>query len=1002
MSDLRICALGSPHIEHRGRLITVDTRKAIALLVYLAVEERQISRDTLATLLWPDYDQSRARAALRRTLSALHKALDESDDLAIERERVGLARSSSIWIDTCEFRQLLAQRRMHGHPAREVCVNCVTPLTQAIALYRDDFLSGFSLRDSPPFEEWQLIQRQALRDELAEALAALMRGYILRQAFAEAIPVARRWLALDRLNEQAHRFLMRLYDWSGQHAAALRQYRDCVQTLDQELGVAPLEATTRLYEAIREHRAPGPPRAPETHEPPDAPSPGAGDGDKSTRLTTPPASPAPGPVAHPVGRGALPLIGRAAEWEVIRNAYEARSSTGRLLVIEGEAGIGKTRLADELVAHARRLGGAVAAARCYEGEAEAGLAYAPVAALLRSSLGAEPAMRLRDLSDIWLSEALRLLPEFADIRPGVSTPPPLDNPGAQSRFFEGLRQALLATGTTRASPDLLLVDDAQWMDEASLDVLTYLIRRIEHQPLCIALTWRSGAVDARHRLRGLLAEAQRANCATHVTLHRLDEPSVREWLRAALDDAAGAGGQQHADDIAERLYQETEGLPFFISEYAIAFSSGMLAMDAQKWSTPTRVYDLLRSRLHALSEMAWQTLTAAAALGRSFDFDTVRETSGRNEEETAAALEELTAHGLIGEVPETSHGEIDYDFTHDKLRALVYEETSLARRRLLHRRAAEALAVTHRRHRQGTERAAEIAQHYIAAGNEMAAATYFKLAGERARGLYANADALRHFQAALALGHPDVAGLHEAMGEAYTLRGEYAMALTSYKMAAANRSQGTAPIEHKIGLVHLRRGEWEAARSHFETALAALGETGTDGERARIYADWSLVARRQGHLEEAQVLGEQALGLATAGADALALAQAHNILGILASGRGEPERAVSHLEESLALAEHLGDQAARAAALNNLALALSGAGQTERALPLAEAALALCVALGDRHHEAALHNTLADLLHAVGHAEDAMAHLKQAVAIYAEIGVEAGAVQPGIWNMAEW
>ncbi len=993
MSDLVIRTLGTPTIEYQGSAIKVDTRKAIALLIYLAVEAHPRSRDTVAALLWPEHDQSRARAALRRTLSVLHKALN-GRYLAIERERLALSGSEAPWVDALEFLRLLALRRTHDHTEKEVCAACLQPLAQAVALYQDDFLSGFTLRDSSSFEEWQLAQRQALRDDLALALAALTRCYILVGELAEAITVARRWLALDPLNEQAHRFLMRLYDWTGQRAAALRQYRECVQTLERELGTPPLAVTTRLDEAIRARRAAGPPAATSANH-------SALEASQRAVPPRPGLQEQPTQAGLPRVVGVAPLIGRAQEWSAVLNAYDSSAHAGQLLVIEGEAGIGKTRLAEELLAYARTRGAVVGAARCYEGETA--LSYMALMALLRAAVGPDLVARLHDLPDIWLSEASRLAPELAAVRPDVPPPAPLDTPGAQSRFFEGLRQALIAGVAAGTPPGLLLLDDVQWADDASLDALTYLVRRIERQPICIVLIWRSDAVDGRHRLWRLLAEAQRGGRATHLSLRRLEEEDVRVWLRQELGDAR----ERQAPELAARLYQETEGLPFFIAEYVMALARGAYAEAGEPWIAPVGAQDLLRSRLSALSETAWQALTSAAALGRSFDLDTVREVSGRSDEETTAALDELMERGLIREAPDTRQGGISYDFTHDKLRALVYDETSLARRRLLHRRAAEALMVMSRRQRQGAERAAQIAQHYAAAGDNAAAAAQHTIAGERARELYAHADAIHHFQLALMLGDPHAAALHEAIGDAYTLLGDYTQALASYGEAASRSQNGSlAQVLHKIGQAQGRRGEWEAAQLRFRAAIEAL-DAGVETlsalvEQAHIYADWSLAARHLGQLDQAQSHAEQALRLATTASDPHALAQAHNILGALANSQGDTERALRHLRESLALAERLDDTPTRAAALNNLALALQAAGQIERALPLAEAALALSVTQGDRHHEAALHNNVADLLHASGHVEDAMAHLKQAVSIYAEIGVEAGAVKPGIWKMVDW
>jgi predicted ATPase/DNA-binding SARP family transcriptional activator len=986
--------LGTPRIERDGAPVVVDTRKALALLAYLVVNRQRQSRDTLAALLWPDYDQAHARATLRRTLSTLHKAVGGAW-LTIERESIGLARSASLWVDVDAFLGHLAACRTHGHPAAEVCPACVGPLAEAAAIYHDDFLAGFSVRDSPDFEDWQFYQAQTLRRELSGALERLVRGLSALGDFEQAITDARRWLALDRLHEPAHRQLMQLHAWAGQRAAALHQYRECVQVLDHELGVAPLEETTQLYEAIKEHRAPPPPVQWQRPDPGGAAAAAAGVVSDAAPTPAASSSPAPSaPVSHAVG---FPLVGRSAEWSALVRTYEAIGAEGRLIVLEGEAGIGKTRLAEDLLAQLRQQGVDVVATRCYEGESD--LAYGPVVAGLRAAITQpETASRLRDLPAHWLSEAARLLPELAALRPDLPPAPPLDSPGAQSRFFEGLRQVLLAACRGRR-PGAIFLDDAHWADGASLDLLTYLVRRLGEQPLCLLVTWRSELAPTGHRLRQLLAEAQRAGRATAIALSRLSPTSTQELVRSAA-----AANPALSDEIAEHLYGETEGLPIFLVEYLTAFTTGAVMAGHGDWSLPGGVRDLLHSRLAAVGETGWQLLNTAAVIGRSFDFDTLHEASGRSEEETVSGLEALSAQGLVTETGEgLDQRALTYDFSHEKLRALVYDETSLARRRLLHRRVADVLAGRARGRRDAEPVAGQVARHYLRAGNEPAAAEYFKLAGEHARSLYANAEALAHLGMALALGHPATRALHEAIGDLHTLLGEYAAALASYETAAALCAlDELADVEHKLATVYMRRGEWDRAESHLEGAIGALGEAGAPDTRARIYSDWSLTARRLGYSEQAQVLAGRALELAEAADDARALAQAYNMLGMLASSRGDREDARQHLERSLALAEGLSDQGARVAALNNLALAYGAGGAIERALELAEAALALSAAQGDRHREAALHNNLADLLHAAGRADAAMAHLKQAVSIYAEIGIEAGTLQPEIWKLAEW
>jgi DNA-binding SARP family transcriptional activator len=973
VSRATVLLLGAPRIEVGGEPLEVDTRKAIALLAYLAVTRGHHARDALAGLLWPEYNQRRARAALRRTLSALGKARAEGW-LEVDRESVGLDRDG-VWIDVDRFRDLLAESRRHGHPEGEVCPECLPPLSEAVALYRDDFLAGFALRDSATFDDWQFFQGEELRRELAGALERLSHGHGARGEWEQAVSYGRRWLALDPLHEPAHRWLMQLYAWAGQRAAALRQYRECVRVLEGELGVSPLEETTRIYEAIQENDLPPPPvfardRSPTSPEK-EREAPSAGNA----------LAPSPG----------APLVGREREWGSLLRAYEVAGMGGHVVVLEGEAGIGKTRLAEELLAYAASRGSSTVATRCYPGETD--LAYGPFVEGLSASIRQEDlAARLTDTPVHFLSEAARLVPEIAGWRPGLPATPPLDTPGARSRFFEGVCQVLLAV-CGGPSPGVLFIDDVHWADASSLDLLAYLVRRLGRtgRRLCVVLTWRDERVPADHRLRGLLTEAQRARTATVLRLRRLDRAAVEELVESVVGNAGGLGG---------RLYDETEGLPLFLGEYLAAIANGSLAAEDAAWSLPGGVRDLLHGRLRAVGETGWQLLNAAAVIGRSFDFDTVREASGRSEEEAVAALEELTGQGLVEEVKGTGERAVVYDFGHEKLRALVYEETSLARRRLLHRRVAEALVRRSRRRRETGALAGQIAQHYQLAGQDPEAAEHFRLAGEHARALYANAEALSHFRAALALGHPDAAGLREAAGDMQTLLGEYGGALASYETAAAlGDGDHLANIERKLGSVYQRLGEWELAESHFEAALAALGGTGSAGELARLHADLSLVSHRKGRDNLALERGRRALELAEAAGDERALAQAHNVLGVLASDNLDGAR--HHLERSLALAEALGDSAAQIAALNNLALAYANGGELGQALESAEAALVLCVALGDRHREAALHNNLADLLHATGRQEESMAHLKHAVEIFAEIGEE-GELQPEIWKLVEW
>jgi DNA-binding SARP family transcriptional activator len=199
VSRAKLFLLGSPRIEYEGVPVEVDTRKAVALLAYLAVTRQYHSRDALAALLWPEYDQTQARAVLRRTLSSVARAREEGW-LDVGRQSIGLNRGK-VWVDVEHFKNLLAECRTHGHPETEECAACLFPLTEAASLYRGDFLAGFNLRDSFDFEEWQFQEAQVLHRKLAGALQKLTRLHAALGEFEPAVEYARRWLALDPLDE---------------------------------------------------------------------------------------------------------------------------------------------------------------------------------------------------------------------------------------------------------------------------------------------------------------------------------------------------------------------------------------------------------------------------------------------------------------------------------------------------------------------------------------------------------------------------------------------------------------------------------------------------------------------------------------------------------------------------------------------------------------------------------------------------------------------------------
>jgi predicted ATPase/DNA-binding SARP family transcriptional activator len=319
MTILKISLLGAPRIELDNAALAFDTRKAVALLAFLAVSGSNVTREALATLLFPEYEAERAYANLRRTLWTLNKA-GLGPWLDIHGDRIGLARNADLWIDVAEFHRLTA-----GAPALQ-------DLETAAALQQGDFLAGFSLKDSAAFDEWQFFQAETLRGELAGVLERLSGLLADQGAYAPAIIHARRWVALDPLHEPAQRRLMRLYAQAGQRAAAIRQYQECAQILKAELAASPEAETEALYAAI----AKGPPRRPwDVGRPP---------------IPIEPVQPARPVTPLNLPIASTPFVGRQREVEQIQALLA--DSRCRLLTLLGLGGIGKTRLAVRAAAEA--------------------------------------------------------------------------------------------------------------------------------------------------------------------------------------------------------------------------------------------------------------------------------------------------------------------------------------------------------------------------------------------------------------------------------------------------------------------------------------------------------------------------------------------------------------------------------------------------------------------------------------------------------------------------
>jgi DNA-binding SARP family transcriptional activator/tetratricopeptide (TPR) repeat protein len=962
--ELEIRVLGPLEVMADGQPLVVDTRKALAILVLLAVEARPFARDELAAMLWPESDDASARGALRRTLSVLRTALG-GRWMTSDRSNVSMA--GSPWVDLRLVEEAVGSRD-------------ITRLTAASRAARGPFLAGFTLRDSPEFDDWRATRGVAAERAVSAVLEELAALSETGGDLAAAVTTVRRQVELDPLDEPAQRRLIDLLARSGDRSGAIRQYRSLVSLLERELGVAPLSETTELYEAVRDGRvaeAAGS-RVLETE------SPGTGEAAAGGHATDIVAS-------RSQQAFRLPMVGRDHELDLVRTAQSQAMPDGRLILVAGEAGIGKSRLTEEMVAAATAEGSVALVARAFP--SEDGIPYAPVADLIRAGLrrpGSTDA--LLTLGASTLAELARLMPlptQLASAVPDVSAHTG-DEPVARSRLLEAISTTLAAL-VAGPLPGIIAVEDVQWLDDASAEALAYLGRRLVGRSLAIVVTYRPEDLD--DAATSMVAALGGLPGSISVMLRRLDRADVATLIAAATSLGA-------APIDADRLSAESEGLPLYVVEAMAAGQEGLAE------GPPRGVRALLRERLSTVGEAATQILSAAAVIGRAFDAAMVRVASGRSEDETITALEELVHRGIVREVQD-GRGD-GFDFAHARLREAAYERTSFARRRLLHRRVADALRAE-QTGRDDPGRMAMIAGHLRAAGLDSDAADAYRLAGARARTLYANDDALAHLETALALGHPDVRALQVEIGELLMIRGDYAGAIVALEAAAALASDPELPgVELRLGRVHARRGDMRTAASHLDAAIDGLESDADPIARvltARALVERAVVAMRSGDPETAMSAANRALALAETAADDQARGAAYRVLGLLARERGDLAAARSALRNSLQLSMSSpagGNDSAAIAARNALALVEAEAGEHAAAIELLDDALEACRRTGDRHLEAAIENNLADQLHAVGRSEDAMAHLKRAVALFADVGGAPGELEPEIWKLVAW
>jgi DNA-binding SARP family transcriptional activator/predicted ATPase len=892
MAGLSVMLLGG--FEARlasGAAPRLATRKAQALLAYLAMRPGQRhTRDKMAALLWGDKAESQARDGLRHALLALRRALGEVEPsvLLIEGQTVALD-PTGIAVDVAAFESGVAE----GTPPA---------LERAVEVYRGDLLLGFSLSE-PLFEQWLTAERERLREMALQSLARLL-AHQTREATTErAIQTAVRLLALDPLQEAAHRSLMRLYARHGRRAAALKQYQVCVAALRRELGTEPEAETKTLYRDLL--RSPGEVAA-EARTP----------ADQRDQLRAVPLPDLPTPETELFGRGE-----DRARLSTLLDA--ARHGRGRLATIMGEAGIGKTRLVGALVADALALDCRVLIGRCHESDSI--LPFGPWVDACRAGAVSSDEEILDALHPARRAELTRLLPEA-----GVDGLPP----GSDSALplFESVAE--LIERVAARQPLVLVLEDVHWADEMSLRLLAFVGRRIGAWPVLLVVTAREEELADASMARRTIDDLSRGPGATSMALAPLTRGDtallVRALARLAEDGPAIA-------QVEEQVWAMSGGNPFVAVEAVRAFDrdrppaggpapAGPLAL-------PARVRDLVARRLDRLTARGQQAAAVAAVIGRPFDFALLHGASGVEAREAAEAVEEMVRHRVL-----ESMG-TQLDFTHDRVRDVAYGRLLPLRRQLLHRAVAEALeasAAAVGATDPLAERAEQLAHHYTQAGLAAPAMAYWQRASQRSSARSAYVETVAQCGKALEL----LAALPETPER---IQHEVLLQTTLAPALMAIRGPATPDAE-----------------AAFSRALALCRRV---GDRPQLFAAlmglWQYYLVRAQH-ETARELGERVLGLARTAGDPALLVQAHRAIGESCQNMGEHARALEHLSQASALYDSQHHRALTLTEPGAFCLAFSSwvlwpLGYPEQARQKSQEALALARELSFPHTLAAVH-----------------------------------------------
>ena len=945
MASLIIRLLGSPEVTVGQQPISFRTRKVLALLVYLVVEGETHSREALMALLWPEKPGDKASATLRVTLSRLRQALQPVGEVLISSGgKVGfdihcITHLDLAWLSAAVLPETAPEN-----------------LKSILEIERGEFLTGFSLPDAPEFDNWAAIQREACQRQVETIYDRLTQYQLANHELIPALETTARWVARAPLSEMAYRRRMAVQALAGDRSAALKTYAQCQAMLQSELSIEPARETAVLAENISHDRLPK----------------RSGEGWLASRS---PLEMSPTPNRR---EARLPFEGRAEEHSQLVAAFRQTNQGGaRVVALIGAAGVGKTRLLAAIREWAVLDSPGV---EIWDGRAfEMGgrLPYQPVIEALRLRLERENAPEDL-LEDIWLAELSQLMPELRARYPDLPPPMTGDASFVRARLFSAV--ATLGGAFTTRNPAVLVLDDMQWADADTRDLIHYLARfwAESKTPVLVLLAVRQENFAANSALREWLVQLGRDVPLTRLLLDPLSGTAVRQLVTHL---AASRADDEVTNAFAEWLWAETRGLPFFIEallqmlavEEILAvkevegrpvydFAAALTQVKSGgRVDVPPGVRQAILSRIDRLSEKEADLLLAASVLGRECSFETLSQVANISESGALEAVEALLNGNLLAE---SRAARRPYTLAHDYIREVVYSASHEVRRRIFHRRALNALEAER-------ASAAECAYHAAASLLDEPAFRYSLAAGDEALQSNAFVESLAHYDRAREIAHR--IGPHTMSSETTNL--------ASHSLLRLYQNRGRA-LELTL--------QYDAAQSNYqELESIAAGRDGPAMRLAAIIAQCTIYATYNPVFDpvKALELGRAALDLAIQLDDRAAQARALWCLMLVEFHTGgDSQQVLAFGEKALAMARELGLKELEGYVLGNLSWAYSLQLQLKEARQSNSEALQIWQALGNLPMAADATSIMMSNQRFAGKYEDLLATGSKAVRLNQSIG----------------